>query len=296
MNNELTYPTTFKNAETASSFHKKNCILLEKIKYGAIILASFIAIFPFNSIVGLHWPSLFSGLALLTAIVVLFVEKNLEHQKGWYESRALAEAVKAESWKFRCACGYYLKDRSESDIILDFLKYLSKIRTELPSTNNVTGCSIVGNEISHEMKNSRSLPLKERAILYKNSRIEEQIRWYSDKAKTTSNNYRNYFIGAVGCLLAGVTFAGARFLGHLNQFSFAGFLSAVTLTLFGWMQIRRYETLSIAYTKVVTELRAIAQALTDTVQDDKDLDICVRDAELVISKEHTIWVTKGEVV
>lgn len=294
--NKLVYPTTFKNAELASAFHQRRYIQLKKLEYGTIILASFIAIFPFNSTIDLHWPSLFSGLSLLVAVIVLFIEKSLEHHKGWYKSRALAEAVKAESWKFRCGCSYYSKNKSEGDAIRGFLEYLSKIRSELNVNKSIAGHSTSGDEISQEMKDSRNMSLEKRVALYKSFRVDDQIQWYSNKANTAGVSYRNYFIGAISCLLLGVIFAIARFLVQLAQFSFVGFISAIALTLFGWMQIRRYETLSITYTNVVTELRSIAQVLADTIQSEQDLDISVRDAELVISKEHTIWVTKGEVV
>jgi hypothetical protein len=87
-----------------------------------------------------------------------------------------------------------------------------------------------------------------------------------------------------------------QFFGKTGQFSFVGFFSSVVIAVFGWMQVRRYEALSITYTRAVEELRAISQILSLDSTTEESFEGMVNATEMIISKEHTTWVTKSEVV
>lgn len=293
---EIQYPTTFKIAEEASGKYQRNHILSKKWEYGSIIIAASIGLFPVVIQQQYHWPALFSGLALLIALCMLIFEKSLEFQKGWYRTRALAESVKAESWKFRCCCKPYSPDKDVQDASRLFLDILSKIRESLDVTRYISGHSCSGDEVTEEMVSIRQKPLKERISYYRINRVEEQVHWYSGKANNAKTYFQGFFIAAIIGLLLGIILSVFQFLGKTGQYSFVGFFSAFVFALFGWMQVRRYETLSITYAKVVEELRSISQLLSQGLESKRDFEEMVNAAEMVISKEHTIWITRGEVV
>ena len=293
---ELQYPATYNIAENASQDYQKKHILSKKWEYGSIILAAFIGIFPIDSVQQFYWPAFFTGLSLLVALFVLVLEKSLKFQKGWYRTRVLAESVKAESWKFRCCCKPYSQPLALNDAIKQFLDILSKIKETSYATKFLSGYLSSGDEVTEDMISTRQKSLKERVSYYRKFRIEEQLNWYSTKANNAKTYYDRFYIAAIICLLIGIILSIFKFFGKTGQYAFVGFFSSAVIALFGWMQVRRYETLSITYAKVVEELQAISQILSLDSTTEEDFEEMVNATEMIISKEHTTWVTKSGVV
>lgn len=290
---QLEYPATFKIAELASAAKKKYYSVSKAVEYSTVVLAALFAVTPADPDAKFHLPALFSGVSLLVALVVLFVERVLEYQNGWYETRALAEAVKAESWLFRCGWGDYSRAETDDDAtaINVFLSVLDKLRTTTNAYKHTAGFTAEGDEVSQEMLATRRLPLSDRIDFFRSARIADQRDWYAAKAGTAKKWHTGFLFGAFASLLCGLVCAGLQAFGLLSGYSLVGFFSAFSAGLFAWIQMRRYEATSMTYTRASIELRAIGQLLANV---DSESLFCqrVQDAEQVISREHEVWTQK----
>ncbi|OEU63614.1 MAG: hypothetical protein BBJ57_06320 [Desulfobacterales bacterium PC51MH44] len=295
MAREIQYPVTYIVASNAAKAHRDKYIFWKKLEYFAIVTAAGLAVLPSDPSADYNISALFSGIALSLAIIVLFIEKILAHREGWFKCRALTEAVKAESWKFRSANSTYSQDKNDSEVISSFISFLSSVRNSLHVSKHVAGFNMDGDEITKEMLTSRQANLSERASVYRSERIIDQVKWYSKKANSAKINFNRFFTATFFALLLGIIFASVQFFGYLQNYSLIGLFAALATTMSGWNQVRRYETLAITYTKAAEELRSISQ-ITSEVKNDSELDNVVEDSEAVISKEHTIWVQKSEFI
>ncbi len=283
------YPATFTIAELASASNKKKHSTSKAVEYASVVLAAVFAIVPAGESAEFHWPAMASAVSLLVAIVVLFVERILDCQNGWYETRALAEATKAESWLFRCRCGRYSKSEEEATGLL--LSLLDELQTTTNASRHTAGHTIQGDEISQEMLATRGLSLPDRVSYYRRARIDEQQVWYASKAKAARGRHGLFLSAALATLLCGLVSASLQAFGSLSGYSLVGVFSAFSAGLFAWMQMRRYEAVAITYTRASNELRSIGQLLGN-VTDEQAFCERVRETEQVISKEHEIWAQK----
>lgn len=78
-------------------------------------------------------------------------------------------------------------------------------------------------------------------------------------------------------------------------FSAAGVLAAVTAGFWAWLQVRQHQALSSSYGLARHELGLI-EAKFHHIQGDSQLPQLVVDGENAISREHTMWVAKRDVV
>jgi hypothetical protein len=134
----------------------------------------------------------------------------------WYRARAVAESIKTTAWRFMMRTDPF--DAAESlQVRKDFTERLKSILSEHRDlAHDLAGIADNEPQISQFMSTVRDLPLTKRLECYKRERIDEQRRWYSDKALTNKRHGRLWF-GMLLTLQSGARRAGmaepARVLG-----------------------------------------------------------------------------------
>jgi hypothetical protein len=292
---ELEYPATYETANRASGAYQTRFIIRKKSEYLGAAIAAVISILPAQRGAPYQWFALAGVAVLVTTIIIMFLERNSEAKAAWYKTRALAEAIKAESWRFRCAVApEYSADRTDAEARRSFQGVVDAVESSLDVAKHLVGHECSGPETRAEMLETRRLALLERAARYKDMRIMDQVAWYDSRAVQAQASSRRYSLGAISFLLGGLFLYAMQFFNMLGPYSVFGVFSTFAVTLLGWAEVRRYGTLAITYARAREELRSISQLVLD-VAGESDLAAMVADAEAVISKEHSIWYGKGDV-
>lgn len=149
-----------------------------------------------------------------------------------------------------------------------------------------------GEQITKAMLDARNLNLKDRLGYYLTHRIEEQKKWYLAKAKANRSKFNGHVWLIIVIQLAAVAMA-------LFRINFSSYLTiwptepalVVASALIGWVQIKKFNELSSAYSLTAHEIGLI-QTRSDAIQTEKDFSDFVNDAELAFSREHTQWVAR----
>ena len=144
--------------------------------------------------------------------------------------------------------------------------------------------------ITTSMNATRELNWQERKECYLEDRVKDQRQWYSkkaemnrDKSKTRSN---------LVLLLQGAAIALVVFAAIAGISDFSGFVLTLTASLLAWIQMQQHSSLSISYGSAAKEL-ALIEGKFENVQSEEAFVALVDQAELAMSREHTLWVSRN---
>jgi len=289
------YPDSFEVADVQSQKKQKYYINFKRFEFSVIVIAAAFSMFP-SDVISPEISGLLSGSALMVAALIIIIERVYGPKKNWFNYRALAESVKAESWRFRMAVSPYDSAGQELEVAKSKLKSTIQ-KTTKSLTENIIIIDKDGGkpEITDDMINFRALGWKEQVEKYRKYRIMDQYNWYKGKTQKCLLNFQLFLGVLLVSLITGFTFGILQYCGEID-ISPVGFFSALAASCAGWMQLRRFEMLSFTYSRAANELSSladIARDLADTDEDMKRLTNLVEDTEDVISKEHMVWVQRG---
>lgn len=280
------YPALFLAADGGSNQHQKSYLRLVKGEYAALLLA---AIFSMANPHIAIFHILYAGVIIL-GLVFLISRAQGKPEQSWYRCRALAESVKTLTWRYMMhATPFNDSDTLAKKRLRDELHeiFLHNQETAKEISNDWSG----NNQITEKMADVRALKLAMRKDYYLKNRVDEQREWYSSKAKRNGSSARTWFyysgiayILAVGMVLARIAWPTFQFWPIEPLIVFAS--AAV-----GWMQIKKFNELSAAYTVAAHEIGLI-RPKADHVLNDLQFSEFVNDAEKAFSREHTLWIAR----
>ncbi|MCU1288123.1 MAG: hypothetical protein JWN60_352, partial [Acidobacteria bacterium] len=158
--------------------------------------------------------------------------------------------------------------------------------------NNVLDTNILNKPIiSDLMWKVRNLSVLERKNYYLTYRIDDQKKWYSNKASFNKKRYKQWFfviITSQALAMISVVFL-IRF--PASNWNLLGFFTTLASSTISWLQLKRHQELKQAYTTTAQELNFI-EALSNQVNTDEELSKFVLDSENAISREHTLWLAQ----
>jgi len=208
------------------------------------------------------------GIALALELVA-FMRRP---ERAWYDGRARAESVKTLAWRYSVGGAPFSQDSSDPDAL--FAQRLQ----------DVLG---VAEEASEEMKRARGSSLEERRDLYLRERIEDQLRWYTNKTRADERWARAWAVVLVLVEAGAFVAAVLRAMGRID-FDLFGIVGAIGAAVAAWTQSRQYESLAAAYSVAAQELAMIA-AQMESVEGEAAWAVFVANAEDAMSREHTMW-------
>lgn len=284
------YPALFLAADAASNGYQSTFLWLIRGEYFALVLA---AIFSMSFLHGVGYYLVFAGVFFI-GLVLLLTRALSKPEQIWYGCRALAESVKTLTWRYMMHATPFegrpvggeqqarAEFRNQLHAVFDANREVAKKIASDWSTNE---------QISDAMDRVRAMSRDDRMQYYLANRVDDQRGWYARKAGTNKDSARVWVcISCAAYLLAGGM--------TLSRIAFPNWpywpiepLIVVAASIVGWMQIKKFNELSAAYTVAAHEIGLIRPKANE-VNDEKTFSEFVNDAEKAFSREHTLWIAR----
>lgn len=280
-------------SDSSSIAAQKKHFLLVRARIALLLVIAGVTSFAWN-----HVPNIrtFAAIAVAIFLVVsMAVSAILDMKKFdriWFSSRAIAESVKTESWRFMTKAEPYDSTVPDSTAEALFLERLDYILHRQPSVcPELSPYLEEGAQITDHMKQMRKKPLEDRRAYYFQDRIRDQRLWYTAKAKWNHAQQSRWFIAtwilqitAAAIAIMIISFSDPI----LNP---VGILTTAGGGVLSWIHARSYRELSQSYSLIAQEL-SLLEARANQVTTEEELSEIVLDVERTISREHAMWLTR----
>lgn len=178
------FPGIQQAADKASD--KSQSLYINLIRSNLVIgvVAALITIFNFEK----EQPKLYIYIITLCLLIIslgLTVSiKYFKFEDLWYQGRAMAESVKTLTWRYITCSENYESNLPQHEVEKSFTDSLQLLQTKFPDLIKFMDFNILRQDaITSEMNKIRDLPWQKRLNKYVEFRIEDQVNWYSTKAK-----------------------------------------------------------------------------------------------------------------
>lgn len=284
------YPALFVDADAASNRHQSNFLWLIRAEYGALFFA---AVFSMNFLDAVGYHVIYAGIFVF-ALVVLVTRTFSKPEQYWYGCRALAESVKTLTWRYAMHAtpfegnGVGGAQQAKSE----FRNQLQRLFTENREVARKINSEWSANDqITVGMDRIRGMSRADRMAYYLAERVADQRSWYSRKAGMNRSSARRWVtVSCVAYVIAGgMTFS--RIAWPEWKYWPIEPLIVVAASVVGWVQIKKFNELTAAYTVAAHEIGLIAP-MAHEVTSEATFSEFVNDAEKAFSREHTLWIAR----
>lgn len=288
------YPALFLAADKASRAAQKQHLWFTGGILAALLVSVLLGVF--SGMLSGGTKALAAGSTALVAIsfVLTSVQKSVNPAKLWYGGRAVAESAKSMAWRYMAGAEPYPASMGIAEADNKFVSDLRAVIKEQSQLALGFGSEFSDKpQISARMRQVRSASTAERRRAYLADRIEDQRRWYGDKARSSAQAANRFFVLIL--MSQALALAAAAFIvaSPGSAWNLVGFFSVVASALIAWRQVRQYEDLAQAYSVASLELGFIVEQ-AGNVNSDAELSAFVADAENAVSREHTMWIARRD--
>ena len=233
-----------------------------------------------------------SATLLLSVMVLNAIMETQKFDQVWFNSRAVAESVKTESWAFMMKVKPYdgtIPDSQAQGHLLENIKGIlhrqQSVASELPSQSQE------GTMITKHMRQIRNRTLEDRRDYYVQNRIHDQKEWYAARAKWSKDQEFRWSI--LAWILQGGALTTAIFAVGFGELVInpVGVLTTAAAGVLTWTNARDYRKSSQSYGLVCQEL-ALLEDSAKEVSTEERLEDIVLDTERTISREHSMWLAR----
>ena len=231
---------------------------------------------------------------LLIGFAINIAAHVLKYDEKWFKCRAIAESVKTATWRFM------MKATPFEENNLYEKTFISKIREIKSDKQSVlkTLAPYQDSEvelISNFMRDVRNKNTEERRNYYLKSRLNDQKTWYTKKASSNTKSEDRWFYVTTSMQFLAIVLAVIQVALSAYPLNLVPILMTCAASAIAWSQMKRHSELAQSYSiaaQELTELEAISSNLTE------ESEFCqfVNDVEYAISREHTMWCVKREIV
>jgi hypothetical protein len=231
-----------------------------------------------------------AALFLITLGILIFIRMR-RPDDIWYNGRAVAESVKTRSWRWMMRAEPY-QDSGNVEIVSK--QFISDLKIILDQNRNLShslqATSSTKEPITKIMKVVRTGSVTDRLSIYLDQRVQDQIDWYSLKAKFNNGRAQQWFWVSVA--LHGI--AIAMLLYRIKDPSISLPVEVVATSagaVLTWLQAKKHNELNSAYALTAHEI-ALIKGEADSVHNENELSEYVINSESAFSREHTQWAAR----
>lgn len=289
-------PAVFRAADTASNTAQRNYLRLVRADVSLIVVSALSTAVAVSSRDGRVVTALIGAGCLLTGLILTGLIIRTGYDRRWFQTRAVAESSKTMAWRYMTGAEPYPSSLPEPEADERFCREIDAVLQERRAIGGFLGGSEgVGEQITEAMRKLRLAPLETRCAIYVRDRIQDQREWYSSKAEENSDRSDAWLYAVAASQLAGAGAAVALVRWPEIGFNAAGVLAVLAAALMAWLQLKQHQELASSYALAAHEL-GLVESRARHVQTEQALSDFVSDAENAISREHTMWVARRDVL
>lgn len=281
----MDYPALYKSADRLSGDSQKVFYGMLASNLLALTIAAFISLV--NSAEAL--AAVVQTITLLIALGSTIYLFTIRPERQWYEARVIAESIKTIAWRYSSRVRPY--DDSDELDRRQFLETLKKLLELNTAVTKKLSKYLDGALITGKMQAMRELPLQERIKSYVQGRVQNQLRWYSNKSKTNTKLAKRFFIALIVANSIALLSSLLKIYCPTFQYWPIDVFVAIACSLLSWIQARRYSENSTAYALAAQEI-CIIKEQSLLVKNEEEFHGYVTNAENAFSREHTQWIAK----
>lgn len=286
------FPGLYQASDTASIKAQSKYTKLIAFDLVFMIISATLAIYNYNQTESKLFVYVVSGLFLLFSLVLTIIMRTMKFEDTWYQGRALAESCKTLTWRFITCSESFEQDMNEEDakqLFVNRIRELSKDFFDLNSVLNAKTATLP--IITTKMMEIRTLNMLERKQFYIENRIEDQKKWYSNKAEFNETRYNLWFIIIIVSQVLAIISVVVLISYPESDWNLVGLFTTVSSSALSWLQLKQHQELKQAYTTATQELNFIS-ASAGRINSETALSEFVLDSENAISREHTLWLAQ----
>jgi hypothetical protein len=283
----ITYPPLYEAAENASKSGQRRYRGLIRGDVALLIAGAFVG--SVSTVGPARWQQalgLISAVTIASGILVRWVNKAQKPEQTWFQGRAFAEAIKANSWRYMMRVHPFDGEDNIADgLFVNGLRESLKKRSRLPLAPDAP----TGSQISEPMRLVRRQDFPYRRHVYIGKRLQSQIDWYSQKAKHHAAWGQRYVLAGITAEAVALAWLFFRIALSTNL-NLIGVFTSIAVAATALSQLYSHDELAQSYTFAQLDLQGI-RAVMDT-EDEPRFRGLVRETEATISAENSTWIAK----
>jgi hypothetical protein len=245
-------------------------------------------------------------LGALAASIGVHLIRNMTHPDvDWYDSRALAEEIQSQSWRYTMGATPYQKTPDDgagggSPVNSPEMRFVEVCRHIRDSSKVHLPASATGEQsgqITPTMQQVRNAALPERIEIYRHNRLADQQKWYLKKAKLYQGRARLWNALIVVVEVIALAASASKFIGwpsvDLSPINLFGLAGTIVAGGAAWVQMKQFSALSRRYSAMERTLDGYLDVLkyagTERMAQD-DWSKLVNQVEQLLENEHEGWL------
>jgi hypothetical protein len=222
------------------------------------------------------------GGAVALAVATFFGKELLDskHEERWTRARAAAEALKSEACKYLVQAPPY-----------DGVDQITRLKERMAQIAEVTK-GHVPIDITPDVANKDLPTVRWKLDDYKAERLQDQIRWYRQKAKEHSAAMRTGRTLAIALGVAAVvlsTVTGATTDTQTIWGAVLGVVTTVGASIGAYFQAGHFEAIALKYRETAAKLEELMAEFGTAGSNPADL---VTTAEAIMQAENAAWLAE----
>ena len=289
------FPSLYQSADQAAIQMQRLCFALRLWHLIFLILGSGGAagtiMFPSVSSTGLN---IGIAIILLIGFVINIVSHVQKYDEKWFNCRAIAESVKTATWRFMMKATPFEEDSPFEETFRSKINEIRNHRQFVLSTLAPYQDS-ESELISRFMRNVRGKSTEERKNQYLKARLLDQKTWYTKKASDNSVAENHWFYWTTGLQIFAIVLAVIQTTVTTFPVNLVPILMTCVAASIAWSRMKRHGELAQSYSLAAQEFVEL-EAISSSVTQESEFCQFVTDVEYAISREHTMWCVRREVV
>ena len=289
------FPALYQSADQASLSAQRRYLWLQKCHIGCLIFgsvgAALAAIVPVSAV---KWTYIIWAIILVIGVVLTLVSHVRRDDKVWFDCRAIAESTKTATWRFMMKAAPFKEDSTAEQSFIERLKEIRKARPSSPK-DLAHSLDPDSQALSKFVSDMRRKSVDERRDMYLESRLRDQKIWYSNKATFNSRKENCWFWTVVVLQVLAIVLAIIWAASSSLPVNVVPLLMTCAASAIAWSQMKRYGELTQSYSLAAQELGE-QEAIASNIKEEDDLLTFVEQVEETISREHTMWCARRDVV
>ena len=289
------FPSLYQNANQAAIQTQQKCFNFRLWHLIFLILGSG------GAVLATMIPEAFSTwfhvgivIILLIGFVINIVSRVLKYDEKWFNYRAIAESIKTATWRFMMKASPFEEDSTSEKTFRAKISEIQSRRQFILGTLAPYQDS-EAKLISSFMKDMRRESTEDRKNKYLRSRLLDQKTWYTKKANYNLKTESHWFYATIGLQFLAVVLAILQSTLTTWSVNLVSILMTCIAASIAWSRMKRHSELAQNYALTAEELGELEAGVSNVTQESEFIKF-VNNVEYAISREHTMWCIRQEVI